>query len=458
MIRIAGFCTILFASFFAVEAQSKASLVPGSFADVSNAKTSAPETMTLTVQAGTPLQVALDHEIRVKKKGQPIQGHLMQPVYAFDQLVLPVGTQVQGHITKIGSPGGKVLTLSILNVDFTPARPIQISFDELVLADRTRLPMQATVVPGSGQLIRMVDATAAQSGSKKGGLSRKIDEAKQQWHEAFKELEQPGKMIRAVRVAIAQLPVHPQYIDAGTLYFAELQKPLDFGSKAVDERALQSVGTLPPPGSVVSASLITPLDSGTTKHGAAVQAVVSKPLYDGDRLILPQGTLLNGSVLHVQPARRLKHNGQLRVAFHELVLPGGSSFRVDTTLKGIQASESDNASLDPEGGAKASNPSTRYVTTGLAVSLAMVGSGGKNDVGEAGPISGGAVAFRLVGIAVGFAVRDHTIGILMSAYGGSRSIYTNFFGHGRNISFPKDTAMEIGLGGPTTETPMQTFP
>jgi hypothetical protein len=46
----------------------------------------------------------------------------------------------------------------------------------------------------------------------------------------------------------------------------------------------------------------------------------------------------------------------------------------------------------------------------------------------------------------------------MSAYGGSRSIYTNFFGRGRNISFPKDTAMEIGLGGPTTETPMQTHP
>jgi hypothetical protein len=245
--------------------------------------------MPLTVQAGTPLQVALDREIRVKKEGQPIQGHLMQPVYAFDQLVLPVGTQVHGHIAKIGSPGGKVLTLSILNADFTPARPIQISFDEIVLADGTRLPTQTTVVPGSGQLIRMVEATAAQSGLKKGGLSGKIDEAKQQLHEAFKELEQPGKMHRAVRVAIAQLPFHPQYIDAGTLYFAELQKSLDFGSRAFDEHAFQSVGALPPPGSVVSASLITPLNSATTKRGAEVQAVVSKPLFDGDRLILPQG-------------------------------------------------------------------------------------------------------------------------------------------------------------------------
>jgi hypothetical protein len=37
----------------------------------------------------------------------------------------------------------------------------------------------------------------------------------------------------------------------------------------------------------------------------------------------------------------------------------------------------------------------------------------------------------------------------MSACGENRSIYTNFFGRGRNISFPKDTAMEIDFGGQT---------
>jgi hypothetical protein len=220
---------------------------------------------------------------------------------------------------------------------------------------------------------------------------------------------------------------------------------------------LQAIGTLPPPGSLVRASLVTPLDSGTTKHGAPVEAVVSKPLFDGDRLILPQGTRLNGSVLQVRPARRLKRNGQLRISFHELVLPSGSSARVDTTIEGIQTGGADNARLDPEGGAKATNPKSRYLTTGLSVSLAMIGSGGKNDVGEAGPVAGGATAFRLVGIAVGLAVRSHTLGILMSAYGGSRSIYMNFFGRGRNISFPKDTTMEIGFGGQTA-TPMPGSP
>jgi hypothetical protein len=45
----------------------------------------------------------------------------------------------------------------------------------------------------------------------------------------------------------------------------------------------------------------------------------------------------------------------------------------------------------------------------------------------------------------------------MSAYGGSRSIYTNFFRRGRNIYFPKNTTMEIGFGGQTA-TPISSSP
>jgi hypothetical protein len=457
MIRIARSGAIIVAGLLVIEAHAQTLMSPKPASNIAVGDTPDQRSVALSLPVGTPLQVALDREVRVKRVGQPLQGHLLQPVYAFDHLVLPLGTKVQGHIAKIGSPGGKQLTLSILNADFTPARPIQVSFDEIVLANGKHLPLHAAVVPGSGQVIRLVDSGSAQSGPAKNGLSAKIAEAKQEWQQAMQQVKQPGKLHRAWRMGLEQLPVRPQYIDAGTLYYADLQEPLEFGSEAVNSQELQSIGSPPPPGSLVRASLVTALDSGTTKHGAAVQAVVSKPLFDGDRLILPQGTLLNGSVLQVRPARRMKHNGELRIAFHELVLPSGAAFRVDTTLKAIQAAESLTPSLDQEGGAKATNPKSRYVTTGISVSLALVGSGGKNDVGNAGPAAGGATAFRLVGIAVGLAVRSHTLAILTSAYGGSRSIYTNFFGRGRNISFPKDTSMEIGFGD-RTATPMPVRP
>lgn len=448
MTRAIGYCAVVLGALLVVEAHAQIVSAPrGGDADA------AQRTVALTVPVGTPLQVALDREVRVKRVGQPLEGHLMQPVYAFDQLVLPLGTRVRGHISRIGRPGGKRFAWSILNADFSPARPVEVSFDQIVLADGRQLPLHVAVVPGSGQVIRLVDSGAAQSGSANNPLTVKMDEARQEWRQAAQQIREPEKVHRALRFGMAELPFHPQYIDAGTLYYAELQQPLDFGSEAVKEQTLSSIGTAPPPGSLVRASLLTPLDSGTAKRGEAVQAVVSRPLLDGGRLILPQGTLLNGSVMQVRPARRLKHNGQLRIDFHELQLPSGSTFRVDTTLEGIQGGGTDR--LDPEGAVKTTNPRSRYVTTGFAVSLAMVGSGGKRDVGNASPAAGGAVSFRLIGIVVGLAVRSHTMAILMSAYGGSRSIYMNFFGPGRNIAFPRDTTMEIGFGG-RTATPMQT--
>src|SRR6202521_4765004 len=53
-----------------------------------------PQTVALTVAKGAPLQVALDQEIRLKKVGQPVHARLVEPVYAFDHIVVPVSSEV----------------------------------------------------------------------------------------------------------------------------------------------------------------------------------------------------------------------------------------------------------------------------------------------------------------------------------------------------------------------------
>ena len=210
-------CTLLLVVLVALEMSTQTP--PLSHPD-SNSATNVPavRTIPLSVPTGTPLQIALDREVRVKKAGQTVHARLMQPVYAFDHLVLPAGAEVNGHISRIGSPGGKQLTLSILNADFTPPRPVEVAFDDIVLADGKRLPLHVTVVPGSGQVIRLVDSGSAKNAGAKSVLSAKMDEARQEWRLAMSQIEQPGKMHRVMRLGIAQLPVHPQYIDAGTLY------------------------------------------------------------------------------------------------------------------------------------------------------------------------------------------------------------------------------------------------
>src|ERR1700733_7174997 len=65
------------------------------------ANASTNETILLTVPRGTAVQVVLDKEERIQKVGQPVHGRVADPVYAFDRLVVPVGTEVRGQITQL---------------------------------------------------------------------------------------------------------------------------------------------------------------------------------------------------------------------------------------------------------------------------------------------------------------------------------------------------------------------
>lgn len=101
-------CAILFAVGYpgSMEAQEPPvpQLSPGSEhkpASASRLQTtpSSTQSIALSVPRGTPLQVALDQEIRVKGVGQPVHARIVEPVYAFDRLVVPVGSQVTGQVT-----------------------------------------------------------------------------------------------------------------------------------------------------------------------------------------------------------------------------------------------------------------------------------------------------------------------------------------------------------------------
>jgi hypothetical protein len=426
--------------------------------------TSAPsQSVALSVPKGTPLQVALDQEIRVKRVGQPIHGRIVEPVYSFDRVVVPIGSEVTGQVTKIGQISGAKRTAAALDADFTPEREVEVNFDDLVLADGRHFHLQSSVAPGSGQVIRFVAATEGKEKKKsvKDTATEKTKQAKeqarQQWDNAMKQLKTPGRMHRLKRYVEAQLPVHRQYIPAGTVYFAELTAPVDFGAELMTPQMAVSIGGPLPPGSVVHARLITPLTSASTQNGDAVEAVISQPLRDGEgHLIVPQGSRLKGAVRQVQPARRMKKNGQLRIAFQQLIPPDGIAEKVEATLEGVQSGKDANVKLDSEGGAEATTPKTRYLATAVALTLAAASAGGgENDVDNGvahvkantgAQVAGGVNGFKVVGMVLGLAVHSRALGYTMGAYGVGVSLYSHFIARGNEVVFPKNTAMEIGIG------------
>jgi hypothetical protein len=414
----------------------------------------APQTIELTVPRGTPIQVVLDKQIRIRKAGQPIQGRVAQAIYSFDKLVIPANTKVIGKITRIESVSRGRRAEAALNGDFTPAHKVDLEFSRLVLPDGRRIAIRTKVTPGSGQVIQFVSATGDQGKGIGGVISKKKKEAerqaRQQWDAAMQQVKAPGKIHRIEHYALAELPIHPHYIPAGTVYFAELQDSLDFGQEPLTPALAKSIAHPSlPNGSVVEARLLTPLSSATAHWGDPVAAIVTKPLFDGPRLIVPEGSLLKGTVLQVRPARRMEHNGQLRPVFHQLTLPDGIQNKVEASLAGVEAGKAQGLKLDAEGGAQATAPKGRYLDTAIAVTLAAASQG--DDLLNQG--EGGAGGFRLVGFAIGLAARSQPLGAAMGAYGASRSIYTHFFAPGRNVVLPKYTAMDITIGARQPSAP-----
>jgi hypothetical protein len=405
-----------------------------------------PQDVELTVPTGTALQVVLDRELRIQGVGQPIHGHLIEPVYAFDKLVIPVGTEVNGKISRIEAVSVAARTFAALDANLTPPRKIRIEFTELLLAEGKHIPIQTSVVPGSGQVLQFV--SAAESKQKKGvkdAVTQKEREAKaearRQFDAALQQVKEPGKLHRVGRIALEQFPVHPQYLDAGTVYFAELKKPLDFGTEPLTPEMVASMNADIPPGSMVYARLMTSLDSATTQKGEEVTAMLSQPFSVDGKLVLPQGTLLKGTVVQVQPARHWKHNGQLRFVFRDLVLPNGFQSKVEAMLQGVQSSTADKLDLDSEGGAATQTPKTRFLSTGIAVALAAA----THEDDLLNRAAGGAGGFKVVGIVIGATVKSQQLAIAMGAFGACRSIYENFIARGRDVVFQKHTSMQIGV-------------
>ena len=419
-----------------------------------------PVTLLLSVPSGTPIKIALDSEVRIRNVGQSIHGKTTDPVYAFDKLLIPAGTAVTGKVSAIDRVSKKVRTLEAMDGNFSPVRDVHIQFDELVMADGLHLPIRTVASPAPDGVLSFVPATQKPEPTNKvqAAASKKVsatrEQIRRQWADLQKQIHQPGKMHKLKRLAIAQLPVHPQYIDEGTSFNASLLDPLDFGTESVKPDALINIGAPPPSGSAVHARLLTPLNSSISKKGDPVEALITEPLVVSNHLILPEGSVIRGSVMQVQPARRLARNGQLRILFHEVAPPDGIAQKVQTSLEGVAVAKGEHLKLDAEGGAQVTTPRTRYLTTGIQVMLAVASAspdgdghlhgGGDGNIGRSAV--NGASGFRLVGMIAGAIARSRLVAAGFGAYGAANSIYYHFLARGRDVVYPKDMAMVIGLG------------
>ena len=416
----------------------------------------------------------------ITRVGQTVSGTLVEPVYAYDRVVLPVGSSVTGHVVRLDDPSKLSRARAWMSGDFSPHRTIVLEFDS-VERDGVSIPMGTTVTGGIPHVKRQVARQPDES--KKSGVvgrttqeaksraSSAVDSVKQKTSDAIAAVRAPGKMERVKEWAIDRLPYHRQSVRKGTVYDAELKAPLTFGS--VEAHSPAPEGTLPAPASVLNARLVTTLDSAKTPRGTALEAVVTEPIFaDDGRLVFAEGTVLSGEVTYAQPARRFHRNGQLRFLFERVELPNQAQAPLLASLHAIDVDENDRVVLDDEGGAGVTNSKTRFVTPALAIlamrasveqgegrgfeggavpgagaraTSATAGQGPGNLVGRG---VGGMIGFGVIGI--GLSQISRPLGFALAAYGAARSVYSNFIGPGQNVHFQADTPIQVQLApGPT---------
>jgi hypothetical protein len=427
----------------------------------------AAKTIPLTVEPGVPISVELLKPVRIRKVGAPLEGRVIEPVYVFDRLVVPAGSEVRGRVAKIDPvPRGR-RARAIANGDFTPFHHATFEFDTLILKDGERLPIDTTVSQGAQNVVHLV---AGGKQKEEGTLHRKTAEVRRQIEatkkQSIEEIKAPGKLKRLKAMLAAELPYHRQSLPAGTRFTLELKEPLNLGAALLTSEELERVGAEIPPSSNVHVWLKTPLSSATDRKGTPVEAVVSQPVFTKDhQLILPEGSRLKGQVLTARPARHLGRNGQLRFAFRQIVLPAGAKRAVEAGLQSADVPSSSHLKLDAEGGAHGASSKTRFLAPTIEILLATSSVADADSrarqiqegSGDPGQVAGGGVrgaaGFGLVGTVVGLLAHSRPVSSGFALYGAAWSVYSHLVARGHEVIFPQYTAMDIRFGsheGPKT--------
>jgi hypothetical protein len=386
-----------------------------------------PPQSTIVVGAGNDLRCRLEKGLRITKSGEPITAKLIEPVYAGTTIAIPEGSTIKGHVSSISSAPRRKGQL--LRGDFTRPRTAHVTFDNIILPDGTAVQIHTDTTVG------VSDVRTAQylPKSQRPGVRRKMKDA-------TKPLFEPNKLQRLSQSAITSLPYHPEYLGQGTIFDATLLDAVGTPS-LVDQSEIHSLLA----DSYLHIRLWTPLNSGMSAAGSAIEAVVPRPYYNQDHvLVYPAGTKVEGTVTKAIAAGWMKKNGELLFSFHSAQTPDGTTTEMTATVAGIEAPGGQRLAVGQEGHVKA----TTSTFSRLRAPVSLIGpsravadtSVDKTAWARAGQ---GSKGFGLLG--AGAAQASATTAIGFGYFGGAMNLYDAFLARGSNVELPVNTPVFLRI-------------
>jgi len=380
-----------------------------------------PPQSTIMVGAGNDLRCRLEKGLRITKSGEPITASLVEPVYSGTTIAIPEGSTIKGHVSSISSTPRRKGQL--LRGDFTRPRIAQVTFDNVILPDGTRVRIHTDTTIG------VSDVKTAQylPKSQRPGVRQKVKDV-------AKPLSAPNKLQRLSQAAVTNLPYHPEYLSQGTVFDATLLDAVET-PRPVDHADTHS----PLDDGYLHVRLLTPLNSEMSAAGSPIEAVVPRPYYNQDHvLVYPAGTKLEGTVTKAVAAGWMKKNGGLLFSFHSAQTPDGVATEMFATVAGVQAAGGQRLSVGLEGDVKA----TTSTFSRLRAPISLIGPSravadntvDKTAWSRAGE---GNKGFGLLGAGAAQASVSTAIGF--GYFGAAVNVYDAFFAKGSNVELPVNT-------------------
>src|SRR6195256_5956531 len=397
------------------------------------------ERETLVVEPGNDFRAALEKGVSLKAVGQPITARLLEPVYAGEDLAIPAGSTIKGHVSSITTAPMRKRAGRLLAGDFTPPKTAYVTFDQLVLSDGTTVPIHSDSAVGLGRVANSRYLPKAQ----RPGMRQKLKGA-------MAPLREPNKLQRLGEAVVTSLPYHPEYIDQGTVFDTALLAPVTVLAPVQPNTAS------PQASEYLHLHLLTPVNSSTSTAGTPIEAVVSQPYYQADhQLLYPAGTRITGTVQKTSSAGWMKRKGSILFAFRSVQMPDGTTKDIRPTVGGIQAERSEGLDVGKGGGNKDTNstfpllfspplllgPSRAVADTTLQKTAWSRSGEGRKGFG----LLGAGVAQASAGTAIGF-------GYL----GAAKRLCDAFIAKGSNVELPVNTPIFLRLDSNDPSVPLAT--